>query len=65
LDVKSILIGKPNPGYIDLWAPTRYLMKEGLLRKIYTEKGRKPEERYVHLFNDAMIYSSKLIGPYK
>jgi hypothetical protein len=36
------------------------------VRKIYIDgSGRKAQDRHVHLFNDALIYSQKLIGPYK
>lgn len=39
---------------------------QGTLKKIYIDNsGRKPQDRHAHLFNDAIIYSSKLIGPYK
>lgn len=53
-------------GYVDLYAPDRRLLKEGTLTKIYIDGSkRKPQERYMHLLSDALIYSSKLIGPYK
>lgn len=53
-------------GYVDLYAPDRRLLKEGVLTKVYIDGSkRKPQERYVHLLSDALIYSSKLIGPYK
>lgn len=36
------------------------------MTKIYIDGSkRKPQERYIHLLSDALIYSSKLIGPYK
>lgn len=39
---------------------------QGTLTKIYIDGSkRKPQERYIHLLSDALIYSSKLIGPYK
>lgn len=39
---------------------------QGVLTKIYIDGSkRKPQERYMHLLSDALIYSSKMIGPYK
>jgi len=53
-------------GYVDLYAPDRCLVKEGLLTKIYLDGSkRKPQERYTHLLSDAFIYSNTLMGPYK
>ena len=36
-----------------------------MLTKSYIDGSkRKPQERYIHLLSDALIYSTKLIGPY-
>jgi hypothetical protein len=42
------------------------LTTQATLKKIYIDNsGRKPQDRHIHLFNDALIYSSKMVGPYK
>jgi len=41
---------------VTLFTPTRWFIREGWL-KVSSKKGKAPEDRYVHLFNDMIMYS--------
>ena len=42
------------------------MRRQGTLTKVYIDGSkRKPVERHLHLLSDALIYSAKMMGPYK
>jgi len=53
-------------GHVDIFAPNRRLLREGHMARVKVDKKDQREESpvYAHLFNDALLISTRVIGGY-